>query len=83
MDGSLEQKYCQDPKANVDDPGPVLPECCACDEAKYELAFEGLWSRYTHPKVTAPEIHIRIKIFCLFLKYLQEKIMIHLQNRML
>lgn len=51
MDGTLEQKFCQDPKASFDDPGPVLPECCACDEAKYELAFEGLWSRYTHPKV--------------------------------
>ncbi|KAJ8675250.1 hypothetical protein QAD02_011036 [Eretmocerus hayati] len=50
MDGSLEQKFCQDPKASIDDPGPVLPECCACDEAKYELAFEGLWTRYTHPK---------------------------------
>lgn len=24
-------------------------QCCACDEAKYELVFEGLWSRYTHP----------------------------------
>ena len=24
--------------------------CCACDEAKYELVFEGLWSRYTHPE---------------------------------
>lgn len=24
-------------------------KCCACDEAKYELVFEGLWSRYTHP----------------------------------
>lgn len=50
MDGTLEQKFCQDPKATIDDPGPVLAECCACDEAKYELAFEGLWSRYTHPK---------------------------------
>jgi len=27
----------------------VLDQCCACDEAKYELVFEGLWSRYTHP----------------------------------
>lgn len=27
----------------------VLTHCCACDEAKYELVFEGLWSRYTHP----------------------------------
>ncbi|CAB0038733.1 unnamed protein product [Trichogramma brassicae] len=50
MDGTLEQKFCQDPKAKIDEPGPVLAECCACDEAKYELAFEGLWSRYTHPR---------------------------------
>lgn len=27
----------------------ILEQCCACDEAKYELVFEGLWSRYTHP----------------------------------
>lgn len=27
----------------------ILDRCCACDEAKYELVFEGLWSRYTHP----------------------------------
>ncbi|XP_014674793.1 PREDICTED: spondin-1-like [Priapulus caudatus] len=25
-------------------------ECCACDEAKYEITFEGIWSRNTHPK---------------------------------
>ncbi|KAL1116134.1 hypothetical protein AAG570_005629 [Ranatra chinensis] len=25
-------------------------QCCACDEAKYEVTFEGLWSRHTHPK---------------------------------
>lgn len=24
--------------------------CCACEEAKYEVIFEGLWSKYTHPK---------------------------------
>lgn len=29
---------------NIEDP------CCACQEAKYELTFEGLWSRHTHPK---------------------------------
>lgn len=28
----------------------ILDECCACDEAKYEVIFEGLWSKYTHPK---------------------------------
>lgn len=27
----------------------ILAQCCACDEAKYELVFEGLWSRFTHP----------------------------------
>lgn len=27
----------------------AIVKCCACDEAKYELVFEGLWSRYTHP----------------------------------
>ncbi|KRZ35693.1 Spondin-1, partial [Trichinella pseudospiralis] len=27
-----------------------INECCACDEAKYEVTFEGLWSRNTHPK---------------------------------
>ena len=24
--------------------------CCACEEAKYEVTFEGLWSQETHPK---------------------------------
>ena len=24
--------------------------CTACHEAKYELIFEGIWSRHTHPK---------------------------------
>lgn len=28
----------------------IMKNCCACDEAKYELTFEGLWSRHTHPK---------------------------------
>ena len=27
-----------------------VEECCACDEAKYEVIFEGLWSKFTHPK---------------------------------
>lgn len=31
----------------VDDP---TVECCACDQAKYELEFMGLWSKDTHPK---------------------------------
>ena len=27
----------------------VIPMCTACNEAKYELIFEGIWSRHTHP----------------------------------
>lgn len=50
-DSNLVLNMCQDSKAEADDQGPVLTECYACDEAKYEVTFEGLWSRNTHPKV--------------------------------
>lgn len=49
-DSNLVLNMCQDPKAEDDDQGPVLAQCGACDEAKYEVTFEGLWSRNTHPK---------------------------------
>ncbi|XP_076294317.1 spondin-1 isoform X3 [Lasioglossum baleicum] len=49
-DPNLVLKICQDLKAEADDQGPVLQDCCACEEAKYEVTFEGLWSRNTHPK---------------------------------
>ncbi|KYN21402.1 PREDICTED: spondin-1 isoform X3 [Trachymyrmex cornetzi] len=49
-DPNLIINICQDSKAEADDQGPILPECCACDEAKFEVTFEGLWSRNTHPK---------------------------------
>merc|ERR1711981_1269830 len=39
---------CED-DAPLSEPQPVTP-CCACDEAKYEAIFEGIWSRHTHPK---------------------------------
>lgn len=44
------QELCPEEQDNADEQPPVLEECCACDEAKYEMTFEGLWSRYTHPK---------------------------------
>jgi len=50
-DPNLILNVCQDSKAEADEQGPVLPECCACNEAKFEVTFEGLWSRNTHPKV--------------------------------
>lgn len=49
-EGSLTKIFCEQ-NLNSDDIQPaVLDECRACDEAKYELTFEGLWSRHTHPK---------------------------------
>jgi len=47
-DGGLTYIFCEDnsPMETV----PVVNPCCACDEAKYEVIFEGLWSRHTHPK---------------------------------
>ncbi|XP_053683721.1 spondin-1-like [Sabethes cyaneus] len=49
-DGPLSKVLCEDEADSVDTQPAVLKECCACDEAKYELTFEGLWSRHTHPK---------------------------------
>ena len=33
----------------------MVNPCCACDEAKYEAIFEGIWSRHTHPKDFPPD----------------------------
>ncbi|KAG0418375.1 hypothetical protein HPB47_004897 [Ixodes persulcatus] len=49
-EGELTKELCQEEQENDDEQPEVLDECCACDEAKYEMTFEGLWSRYTHPK---------------------------------
>ncbi|XP_075530205.1 spondin-1-like isoform X2 [Dermacentor variabilis] len=49
-EGELTKELCQEEQQNDDEQPEVLDECCACDEAKYEMTFEGLWSRYTHPK---------------------------------
>lgn len=49
-DGQLSKVLCEDLADSGDTQPIVLAECTACDEAKYELTFEGLWSRHTHPK---------------------------------
>ncbi|XP_049957491.1 spondin-1-like [Schistocerca serialis cubense] len=49
-DGPLSHVLCEEVPDTFEDQLPVQTECCPCDEAKYELAFEGLWSRHTHPK---------------------------------
>ncbi|KAL7645703.1 UNVERIFIED_CONTAM: hypothetical protein RMT77_002580 [Armadillidium vulgare] len=49
-DGELTKDLCEEIQESDDMVPEVIQECCACDEAKYEVTFEGLWSRQTHPK---------------------------------
>ncbi|XP_075211469.1 spondin-1-like isoform X2 [Lycorma delicatula] len=49
-DGPLSYKLCENVQDNFDNQPVVVRDCCACNEAKYEVTFEGLWSRHTHPK---------------------------------
>lgn len=49
-DGGLTKLLCEEETESSDDQPDILEECCACDEAKYEVTFEGIWSKYTHPK---------------------------------
>ncbi|EFA01634.1 spondin-1 [Tribolium castaneum] len=47
--GGLVKTLCQE-EENEDVQPPFSEECCACHEAKYEIAFQGMWTRNTHPK---------------------------------
>merc|ERR1719300_1785509 len=47
-DGALTYTICEDDSPMA--APPLVEPCNACDEAKYEVIFEGLWSRHTHPK---------------------------------
>lgn len=49
-DEQLSRLLCEDVQDNDDKQPEVVNSCCACDEAKYEVTFESLWSRHTHPK---------------------------------
>lgn len=49
-DGGLTKELCEEVQESPDMQPPIISQCCACDEAKYEVTFEGLWSRHTHPK---------------------------------
>ncbi len=50
----LSLRLCEAPLAEHQsagaDPVEVNDPCCACEEAKYEVTFQGLWSPETHPK---------------------------------
>ncbi|XP_023030655.1 spondin-1 [Drosophila willistoni] len=49
-DGFLTKRMCEEEVDDIDTQPSIVDPCCACDEAKYELTFEGKWSRHTHPK---------------------------------
>ncbi|XP_054160513.1 spondin-1-like isoform X4 [Oppia nitens] len=49
-DSGLTKVICEEESESNDEQPDIIEECCACDEAKYEVTFEGLWSKYTHPK---------------------------------
>lgn len=44
-DGFLTKKLCEEENNDEDSQPSIMDPCCACDEAKYELTFEGKWSR--------------------------------------
>jgi len=46
-DDDLTEELCPEDEAQEED---NLEPCTACDEAKYELTFEGIWSSLTHPR---------------------------------
>ncbi|XP_063232008.1 spondin-1 [Bacillus rossius redtenbacheri] len=48
-DGALSRELCELTTARDDEPEDST-QCCACDEAKYRMVFEGIWSNRTHPK---------------------------------
>ncbi|KAK9886878.1 hypothetical protein WA026_019136 [Henosepilachna vigintioctopunctata] len=52
--GPLTKTICGEVEDEGDTQPSILRHCCACEEAKYEVTFEGLWSRNTHPKDFPP-----------------------------
>lgn len=48
--GLLTKTLCETSDDNADLLPEVLDECKVCDEAKYEMAFQGNWIRNNHPK---------------------------------
>nr|CAD7439236.1 unnamed protein product [Timema bartmani] len=49
-DGALSRELCELETVRNEEDEAAQSECCACDEAKYQLIFEGIWSNITHPR---------------------------------
>ena len=48
-DTKLTVRLCEESDEQEED-NVISSPCCACQEAKYEVMFQGLWNRETHPK---------------------------------
>lgn len=48
-DGRLGVTLCEE-KVDEEEENIIRDECCACEEAKYEVMFQGLWNKETHPR---------------------------------
>ncbi|EDW60568.1 spondin-1 [Drosophila virilis] len=49
-DGFLTKRICPEEIDELNSLTPALQNCCACDEAKYEIILERKWARNTHAK---------------------------------
>jgi len=49
-EGRLTLRLCEPTVEEHVKADPLSEPCCACEEAKYEVTFEGLWSVESHPK---------------------------------
>ncbi|XP_037954007.1 spondin-1-like [Teleopsis dalmanni] len=51
-DGGLTKRICKEIVDETESQNSLssMQPCCACDEARYEITFERLWSRNLHPK---------------------------------
>ncbi|KAL7305034.1 hypothetical protein TKK_0002818 [Trichogramma kaykai] len=47
-DGHLQRVFCEMSPRETESLDAL--RCCACDEAKYKMVLEGIWSNETHPK---------------------------------
>ncbi|XP_017147975.1 spondin-1 [Drosophila miranda] len=49
-EGFLTKRVCPEEIDELNSMTPPLQNCCACDEAKYEIVLERKWTRNTHSK---------------------------------
>lgn len=48
--------------------------CCACDDAKYEMLFTGIWSPQTHPKDFPTSMNAFFHTSCLVHRFISSSV---------